>query len=87
MTGIPAATLQYLEKTNADIKGGQIIKLCQCFGKSADWLLGLDTAKQSTVSARNSVVAINGHAINSGGIGGDCANCPILKAAAKKLNK
>ena len=81
-TGIPAATLQYLEKPTSDIKGGQIIKLCKSLGVSADWLLGLDghVKGHRVTSGSHSAVAINGNANN-------CANCGLMRAAAKMMEK
>ncbi len=60
-----------------------ILKICLNLGVSADWLLGLaDGARgdRASVTASNSTVAIGGSA------GGDCANCPLMKAAASVVS-
>ena len=56
-----------------------LYKFCKILGVSADVLLGLD-------STRTGDIAIGNNNFNSGRIGADCSNCPVLKAAAKKLN-
>jgi len=83
VTGIPAATLQYIEKTNSDIKSGQIIKLCKCFGVTSDWLLGIDgEAADSGIRSTHSAVSVNGNASYH-----DCSKCELMRAAAQMMKK
>jgi len=51
---------------------------CKMFNVSADWLFGLK-------SLNNGDVTIGNNNFNSGRIGADCSNCPVLKAAVQKL--
>lgn len=66
-------------------------KMCVVFGVSADWLLGLsDTMSGSAagssinVTADRAAVAING---NANTVHGNCANCPLMRAATKVVQK
>jgi len=58
-----------------------LIRFCQILNVSSDWLLGLETKNNPSIIANNSAF---GH---GNIIGGDCSNCPVIKAALKKLNK
>jgi len=63
------------------LPGAEILhNICKTTGVSADWLLGLD-------ALRSGGVAIGDNNFNSGRIGADCSNCPVLKAAARKMNE
>ncbi len=86
-TGIPAATLERLEKIGADIKSGQIVKICITCGVTADWLLGIDGGKTSHITAHNGSIAIGGHAYNNNINNKDCSSCPFVLAAAKMAGK
>ena len=83
-TGIPAATLERLEKTDTEIKSGQIIKICTTCGVSSDWFLGLGDKNETNIYANSGNIAIGS---NNNSFGSNCESCPILQAAAKKLNK
>lgn len=51
-TGIPAATIERLEKVGKDAKSGQIEKICTAFGVSADWFLGLSDSRSGLNPAK-----------------------------------
>ena len=86
-TGIRQQVWNRYEKNQTSPASDSIIKICNTFKCSADWLLGLSddpNGKPQVVNAANNSEAIaigGGNAVNR-----DCMECPLLQAHLKKFS-
>lgn len=83
--GIPQKSLDNYTKGLRKPSVELVLLVCSKTGVSADYLLGLSDdpspARQGSNTATNSPGAVVGH----GAHGGNCATCPLLQAAARKI--
>ena len=63
-----------------------VVQICRLFDASADYRLGLSDNRHGgghVVHASGSAVAIGGNANAINGAAANCADCPLMQAAAK----
>ena len=88
-TGIRQQVWNRYEKDLTSPASDSIIKICNTFKCSADWLLGLTDTQQpkkssvSVVNSKGSSIAIG----NGATAGRDCMECPLLQAHLKRFSK
>lgn len=86
LVGISQQAWNLYEKDSSAPGAKLILRICQAFHVSADWLLGIDRpSRPSVVTGNNSPVAIgsNAKATVSLGEAPACSKCPYKKRLAK----
>lgn len=84
--GVKQNTYSQWENDYKEPSISTIRAICSHFGVSADWLLGLSDDRHGgghVVHASGSAVAIGGNANAINGAAANCADCPLMQAAAK----
>ena len=87
-TGIHQQVWNRYEKDQTSPASDSIIKICNTFKCSADWLLGLSKNKAPPNSEVNIVNSRGTIAIGNGATAGrDCMECPLLKEHLKRFSR
>ena len=85
--GVNQKTLDQMLKGERKPSLQMLVAICTKCEVSADWLLGFDTSRGHAVTAHQSSVAIGGNVTNGILSNGNCANCELMKAAAKIMGR
>ena len=87
-TGIRQQVWNRYEKDQTSPASDSIIKICNTFKCSADWLLGLSKTKAQPNQGVNVVNSRANIAIGNGASAGrDCMECPLLKEHLKRFSR